>query len=89
MRECRLGRHALTAPTPVGGGIFRRVCSECGHVTINLTSATIDAARLRRRRRSQLGTTRGRSPRNPVVGAMQPPRPPPLILSPFNERNIN
>ena len=34
---CRAGEHAFGRNASIGGGIKRRVCVECGHVTIDLT----------------------------------------------------
>lgn len=36
---CRRGRHLYGKAQQVGGGIVRQVCTACGSVTIDLTTA--------------------------------------------------
>ena len=49
---CRRGRHFYGEGQHVGGGIVRRVCDECGEVSIDLTQVeevTRPLGRMRRR----------------------------------------
>ena len=36
--DCRQGRHRFGSNSLIGGGIVRRMCNECGAISIDLTS---------------------------------------------------
>lgn len=39
-RECRAGHHRYPKATPIGGGITRAMCADCGAVSLDLREIT-------------------------------------------------
>lgn len=54
--SCRKGRHYFGANQHIGGGIARRICEDCGEITIDLTGAEEVTTPIDPKRRSGIGT---------------------------------